>query len=557
VANNPAVITLTAVDNVTRVVKGITNSLEGLAAPVAALQALGAAAGLTAFVRGLVQAVKAIDDLSDSAEGLGVTAVQLAELRAAGQQAGLGLEQVDKLLTSVNLKISAAAGGNKDAIDFFNRLGIAFQEAGKARSGLVVLGEFSDKFKTFENNAAKAALGAELAGEKLGPKAAALLNQGSDALRVYVGQTDKLTEEGIRLNRQFDELSVSITRLKNELLGGLLPALNAAFSAGKDTNFLRDPRIVALDFILKLVRELKKETSDPAFQEAFKPIKDASGLPIFIRPPEYKPQAPTAQSPDALRKLAEFEKLAAEARREFQQSGLRATLDEEAAAGKRAAGALAEYNRQAELAAQILEDDRQEGLRANREREDRDAARARAQVEAFNRELEESKKLGQDLGLVFESAVSRLFTDGDLTARNFFKALGDDIAQTITKILIMEPLLKRLRELLTSGGSGGQGIGGLFSGLLQLLPGRAMGGPVFAGSPYVVGERGPELFVPSVSGQIVPSGGGMGGVTIVQNNSIDARSDIATIRAMLENNKAATVREVGNQLARRGALARV
>jgi hypothetical protein len=551
-----AKITLSAVDNVTRVVKGITQSLEGLTAPVAALQALGAAAGLGAFVRGLVQAVNAIDDLSDSAEGLGVTAVQLAELRAAGQQAGLGLEQVDKLLTSVNLKIQAAVGGNKDAVDFFKRLGIAFQEAGKARSGLVVLGEFSDKFKTFENNAAKAALGAELAGEKLGPKAAALLNQGSEGLRVYAGQTDSLTKQGKRLQQQFDELNVSVTQLKNELLDGLLPALNAAFAAGKETNFLRDPRIVAFDFLLKLVRELKKETSDPAFQEIFKPIKDASGLPIFIRPPEYKPPPPTKPDEDALRKLAEYQKLAAESRREFQQSGLQATLDEEAAAGKRAAAVLAEYNRVIEQAAQIREEDRQEGLRTNREREERDAARARAQVEAFNRELEESKKLGQDLGLVFESAVSRLFTDGDLNARNFFKALGDDIAQTITKILIMEPLLKRLRELLSSG-SGGQGIGGLFSGLLQLLPGRAMGGPVFAGGAYTVGERGPELFIPSVSGQIVPNGVGMGGVTIVQNNSIDARSDIATIRAMLENNKAATVREVGNQLARRGALARV
>lgn len=36
-------------------------------------------------------------------------------------------------------------------------------------------------------------------------------------------------------------------------------------------------------------------------------------------------------------------------------------------------------------------------------------------------------------------------------------------------------------------------------------PGRAMGGPVIAGHPYIVGERRPELFVPSTSGQIYPS----------------------------------------------------
>lgn len=57
-------------------------------------------------------------------------------------------------------------------------------------------------------------------------------------------------------------------------------------------------------------------------------------------------------------------------------------------------------------------------------------------------------------------------------------------------------------------------IGGTGGGLLTLgaaalgLPGRATGGPVAPGRGYVVGERGPELFVPTTSGQVVPSGGG-------------------------------------------------
>lgn len=50
--------------------------------------------------------------------------------------------------------------------------------------------------------------------------------------------------------------------------------------------------------------------------------------------------------------------------------------------------------------------------------------------------------------------------------------------------------------------------GGLLSGFFGdsflgfKLPGRAMGGPVTRGQPYVVGERGPELFVPQQSGRI-------------------------------------------------------
>lgn len=38
------------------------------------------------------------------------------------------------------------------------------------------------------------------------------------------------------------------------------------------------------------------------------------------------------------------------------------------------------------------------------------------------------------------------------------------------------------------------------------FPGRAAGGPVTAGTPYMVGERGPEMFVPYASGSILPTG---------------------------------------------------
>lgn len=48
---------------------------------------------------------------------------------------------------------------------------------------------------------------------------------------------------------------------------------------------------------------------------------------------------------------------------------------------------------------------------------------------------------------------------------------------------------------------------GFMSQLLAMFPHFASGGPVSAGRPYVVGERGPEMFVPGSSGSIVPGGG--------------------------------------------------
>ncbi len=57
----------------------------------------------------------------------------------------------------------------------------------------------------------------------------------------------------------------------------------------------------------------------------------------------------------------------------------------------------------------------------------------------------------------------------------------------------------------TMGGGGGLGgvlnLGNIFGAVLG-LPGRATGGPVSPGRGYMVGERGPELFVPTSSGRV-------------------------------------------------------
>lgn len=58
-------------------------------------------------------------------------------------------------------------------------------------------------------------------------------------------------------------------------------------------------------------------------------------------------------------------------------------------------------------------------------------------------------------------------------------------------------------ELMETTGFGGDGDNG--NGGKSGPPFRAKGGPVTAGSPYIIGEEGPELFVPNRSGYIVPN----------------------------------------------------
>jgi hypothetical protein len=71
-----------------------------------------------------------------------------------------------------------------------------------------------------------------------------------------------------------------------------------------------------------------------------------------------------------------------------------------------------------------------------------------------------------------------------------------------------EAAVRRINAMLRTTSGAHVSIGGVGSGISA----RAGGGPVRAGSPYIVGERRPELFVPNQNGRIepsVPSGGGV------------------------------------------------
>lgn len=74
-------------------------------------------------------------------------------------------------------------------------------------------------------------------------------------------------------------------------------------------------------------------------------------------------------------------------------------------------------------------------------------------------------------------------------------------------------IIKGLKNMVLKGISA---IGSIFSS--NDVEGKYMGGPVAAGTPYMVGEKGPELFVPSTSGGIMANG--MGGATIINNNMV-------------------------------------
>jgi hypothetical protein len=105
-------------------------------------------------------------------------------------------------------------------------------------------------------------------------------------------------------------------------------------------------------------------------------------------------------------------------------------------------------------------------------------------------------------------AYTETLTTGLAQAIVYGRSFGD-----VLKGLAAQILSAGLLNII-SGGAFGVGFGSSLGGLGKVFGGaRANGGPVSMGNAYLVGERGPELFVPNSSGYINAnkSGGGTGG----------------------------------------------
>ena len=134
-----------------------------------------------------------------------------------------------------------------------------------------------------------------------------------------------------------------------------------------------------------------------------------------------------------------------------------------------------------------------------------------------------SNTLGQGIGGAFDALIAGSEAFG-ASLKRIASGVLIDIAKQLLQIFVIEQAINALRGVLTPFsaatplGAGG-GMVGKFGTLGPNfgIPQRAQGGSVMAGQPYLVGERGPELFMPGRSGGIARAGSFGGGANIVVN----------------------------------------
>ena len=150
------------------------------------------------------------------------------------------------------------------------------------------------------------------------------------------------------------------------------------------------------------------------------------------------------------------------------------------------------------------------------------------QLEKFNVQIQDSMKKTQQ---VFDSvwgnmssAIDNFVKTGKLNMKDFARSIIQDLIAIQMKAAAMR-FLGAAFSMFTGATSTSSysSSGGISEHVFNPMA-RAEGGSVTNNTPYLVGERGPELFVPSGSGTIIPNGqmNNMGGVTNVTNNYINA-----------------------------------
>ena len=140
---------------------------------------------------------------------------------------------------------------------------------------------------------------------------------------------------------------------------------------------------------------------------------------------------------------------------------------------------------------------------------------------AYRQYAEDSNNAFETAGRLFQTVTKGMednFVEFAKTGKFEFKGFINSILED----LLRSEVRQLISQLFTSGA--GRGGGSTILNTLGSIFGRANGGPVIGNTPYIVGERGPEVFVPNTTGNIM-NNASLGGANVTYNiNAVDAMS---------------------------------
>lgn len=522
-------------------------------------------------------AVDAADNIKDTSDQLGITTDAYQELAYAATLSGSSASGLEAAMRRLNVRAGEAVDGSDEARDAFSRLGISVQEVATS-SPDQLFAKIADGIAKLDSPATRAAAAVKIFGKE-GAKLVPMLSQGAteiDRLRDAAQKSGAVINENL-INKAAEAkdkwdaakmvLSATATSLMVELAPAITAVITALASAASAVNQFfdrfRDPKNMsnALGEIDRLEAKIKKfddaiarssgrRSRGPSLEsqrQQYIDRRDAIQAELDAQAEKAQADAVALVAGEAAIKQSEREKKAVEdlvtAKQKAADEALalaqaayeedknrierlndltKTTAEKQAEAFVEAFAGLDELLERGVINAETYAD-RLHELFVKDNPIDLDAIigdipEITIEESPFDKLLKNWENSAERIQDVFgemtgdtADALAELATGGSVDAENLAKSW----IKAILKIQIQALLLKAL-----TGTSLGSAIGSAF-GL-----GKAGGGSVQPGTVYPVGERGPELFVPSTAGRIVPnhmtgSGGGSqpANVTIINNGT--------------------------------------
>jgi len=534
VADTSAKVIITAQDATTAGLRSVERNLRGMQKEAQSLSgslksmagALGISLGVSTAISGIQRFVSSTIELADSmgktAEQTGLTIEEISALRFAAEQADVEFGTLQSSLTKFNRTIAEAGSGNKAAKDAFLQLGISMETVKATKSEdlfmLVAqrvseLGSETDRTKALVDVFGRS--GAELA--PLFSQGAEGITKAKEAAKeLGVVISGEANDKVRKLGDQADLLSKKWDAFATNLLGRSAPTI-----------------IRALDVI-------QKQLERP-FLEQF--LRNLSGVSLAEMGAALTGMGADAASGSTRGTINRARPAQAPTGRLRDLAGEEESRKRQLATAKEAG----------DLQDKLNQDERQFAEWLNGQTEnyaDMTIRGIEAEMEVRRESADEwrawTKEQEASLGMLGELGAQAARNIQDSFAQFLFDPFKGGLGgmlkgfiNTIRRMIAEVASAMLLKQFFTwmSGLSGG--FGQIGSALLAGM-GKANGGPVMGNRAYMVGERGPEMFVPSSGGSIVPNNKMGGGVTVAPVYNVDARGATAdlvkALPAILEAN---------------------
>lgn len=536
----------------------------------------GLLAGVTAgaLVQSINRITQEMDRLVNTADRLGVTVEALQELRFAAAEVGVEANTLDMALQRFIRRLGEAQAGGGELKDTLSQYGIALRDVnGRTRNADAVLNDLANAIKGAGSEQERLRI-AFKAFDSEGAALVTLLKEGGAGLDAF---REKARELGVVVKNETAR-DLAEARREIERFGEVL---STRFTIGVG-NAIRDLRRLsaAINGVDLPSGEGDLESRLAGVNQMLQANAATMARVETLRAGDVFDQALLLGMPSR-ETLIEHRQALFEQRQniERQLETLRELrkLDAAAAGGGGGSTPAAPFkgsipktgqgvnslttgkaDEETRLFFQIHAKEHNEAMDAAREKAARFKEVVNAQTRAVDRAdtaLSRYSDSARDTGAAFQSAgVSGLnsfenallgVVNGTQTAADAFRSMAVSILADMQRILIRKAILGPLADSLdgffaTAPSYAGNPAGvrpGSFNPLTGTA-GRAGGGGVRAGTPYMVGENRPEIFVPDTAGKIVasgrPSGGGAAGAGVTNHFAVDMRGASIEAVARLE-----------------------